>query len=53
MASTTLSRVTSTESKLVDQFKELNTAAFSWLTDTRKQYTVKDFGFVFERYINN
>lgn len=53
VASTTLSRVTSTESKLVDQFKELNTAAFSWLTDTRKQYTVKDFGFVFERYINN
>ncbi|MCZ0754555.1 hypothetical protein M4I42_03065 [Anoxybacillus sp. J5B_2022] len=32
---------------------ELNKTAFQWLVDTKKQYTVKDFGSVFERYINN
>jgi hypothetical protein len=53
LASSTLSRVASTESNLADQFKELNQAAFSWLVETKKQYTIKDFGFVFEQYINN
>ncbi|WP_028399830.1 PH domain-containing protein [Ectobacillus panaciterrae] len=53
LASATLSRVSSPENSVVDQFKELNGAAFSWLMDARKQYNVKDFGFVFERYINN
>ncbi|MBN2908187.1 PH domain-containing protein [Polycladomyces sp. WAk] len=53
LASQTLSRVASTESGLVNQFKELNQASFQWLVDTTKQYRVKDFGFVFERYINN
>ncbi|MFT9847754.1 PH domain-containing protein [Aneurinibacillus sp. REN35] len=52
LASTTLTRVTSTESNLVEQFKGLNQAAFSWLMDTKEKYTVKDFGSVFERYIN-
>ncbi|GEN34925.1 MULTISPECIES: PH domain-containing protein [Aneurinibacillus] len=53
LASTTLTRVASTENNLVDQFKGLNQAAFSWLVDSREKYTVKDFGPVFERYINN
>jgi hypothetical protein len=53
LASTVLSRIASTSSNLSEQFKELNQAAFTWLVDTKKQYTVKDFGFVFERYINN
>jgi len=53
LASTTLTRVASTENNLVDQFKGLNQAAFSWLVDSREKYTVKDFGSVFERYINN
>jgi hypothetical protein len=53
LASQTLSRVASTESGLVNQFKELNKASFQWLVDTTKQYRIKDFGFVFERYINN
>jgi hypothetical protein len=34
-------------------FKEINSAAFEWLMDSRKKYHVKDFGFVFEKYINN
>ncbi|SEM98868.1 PH domain-containing protein [Lihuaxuella thermophila] len=53
LASTTLSSLRNTDNNLVEQFKELNQVAFSWLVDARKQYHVKDFGFVFERYINN
>lgn len=53
VASTTLGRVTSPDSNLVVQFKMLNQAAFEWLENTKKQYCVKDFGFVFEKYINN
>lgn len=34
------------------QFQALNQAAFNWLVNTRRQYKVKDFGFVFEKYIN-
>jgi hypothetical protein len=52
LASTTLSRVNSPENQIVDNFKELNQTAFTWLVDTRKQYHVKDYGFVFEKYIN-
>jgi hypothetical protein len=53
IASTTLGRVTSTDNNLVVQFKMLNQAAFQWLEESKKQYSVKDFGFVFEKYINN
>ena len=53
LASSTLSNLRSTEHNPVGQFKELNQAAFSWLVKTRKQYHIKDFSFVFERYIHN
>jgi hypothetical protein len=53
IASTTLGRVNSTDNNLVVQFKMLNQAAFQWLEESKKQYSVKDFGFVFEKYINN
>nr|WP_263326209.1 PH domain-containing protein [Neobacillus sp. Marseille-Q6967] len=53
VASTTLGRVTSSDANLVVQFKMLNQAAFEWLENSKKQYWVKDFGFVFEKYINN
>jgi hypothetical protein len=53
LATTVLGRIASTPSNLSEQFKELNEAAFKWLVDTKKQYTVKDFSDVFERYINN
>jgi hypothetical protein len=35
----------------VEAFKELNQAAFAWLAGAQQKYWVKDFGFVFERYI--
>lgn len=53
LASATLGRVSSQDNNLVVQFKLLNQAAFQWLEDSKKQYCVKDFGFVFEKYINN
>lgn len=52
MASTTLSRTVNNEGSISGQFKELNEAAFAWMVDARKKYKVKDFGFVFEKYIN-
>jgi Bacterial PH domain/YvbH-like oligomerisation region len=53
LSSTILNRTTSTVNNLVDQLKGLNETAFSWLMDTRNKYVVKDFGYVFERYIQN
>ncbi|MFC4075631.1 PH domain-containing protein [Salinithrix halophila] len=53
LASTTIGQHARTEGNLAEQFKEVNQAAFSWLADTHKQYVVKDYGFVFERFINN
>ncbi|PLT34030.1 PH domain-containing protein [Bacillus sp. V5-8f] len=53
LSSLTLSRVTSPETHLVDTFKQINEAAFKWLMESREKYHIKDFGFVFEKYINN
>lgn len=52
-ASSTLSNSRSNESKLSDEFKEINEAAFAWLVENKDKYSVKDFGYIFERYINN
>lgn len=41
------------ESKLSEQYKELTEFGFNWLTSIREQYHEKDFGDVFEKYINN
>ena len=47
-----LKRVVKSELNAAEQFKALNEAAFDWLSGARKQYRVKDFGPVFEKYIN-
>lgn len=41
------------ELKLSEQYKELTEFGFNWLTSIREQYHEKDFGEVFEKYINN
>lgn len=41
------------ELKLSEQYKELTEFGFNWLTSIREQYHEKDFGNVFEKYINN
>ncbi|RFU63747.1 PH domain-containing protein [Peribacillus glennii] len=53
LSSATLSRVSSPEAQLVDNFKHINEAAFNWLMESQEKYHLKDFGFVFEKYINN
>ncbi|WP_257348127.1 PH domain-containing protein [Pseudalkalibacillus decolorationis] len=52
-ACSTLNNSRSNERKLSDEFKEINEAAYTWLVETKDKYSVKDFGYVFERYINN
>ncbi|WP_369902436.1 PH domain-containing protein [Bacillus manliponensis] len=53
MASSTLNNVRNAEVNVAEQFKEINQFAFNWLVDTKDQYNVKDFGHVFEKFINN
>lgn len=38
---------------LADQYSKLTDFGFTWMTSVRNQYHVKDFGDVFEKYINN
>ena len=51
VASTTLGRGQPGATPTVEAFKELNQAAFAWLAGAQQKYWVKDFGFVFERYL--
>ncbi|WP_102348724.1 PH domain-containing protein [Bacillus sp. Marseille-P3661] len=53
MAATALSRTSGAESRLSVEFKEINQHVFSFLTENKEKYTVKDFGYVYETYINN
>jgi hypothetical protein len=51
LAATTLGRGQVGGTPVVDAFKEINQISFSWLSAAQQKYHVKDFGFVFERYI--
>ncbi|MFY0566667.1 PH domain-containing protein [Archangium lansingense] len=51
ITSNTLGRGSAGATPTVEAFKELNQAAFAWLSGAQQKYWVKDFGFVFERYI--
>ncbi|MBB4823345.1 hypothetical protein HNO89_000565 [Sporosarcina luteola] len=42
-----------TDFQMADQYKQVTEFGFSWLTNAREQYHEKDFGEVFEKYINN
>ncbi|MCA0148003.1 PH domain-containing protein [Rossellomorea vietnamensis] len=53
LASSTLGQVKTEEVNVVEQFKEVNQYAFNWLSDKKKELTLKDFGFVFEKFIQN
>ncbi|MCQ6562417.1 PH domain-containing protein [Paenibacillus mendelii] len=53
LARSNLSSIDRAEFHLAQQFNELNQSAFNWLVDAHKQYQVKDFATVFERYINH
>jgi hypothetical protein len=53
VASATLGRAPAGAGNIVESFRELNLAAFEWLTGAEDRYTVRDFSSVFERYIHN
>lgn len=46
-------RITTQTSSPAVQFDAINEAAFNWMKGKHAEYKVKDFGFLFERYINN
>ncbi len=52
-AVTVLHNARPSDIQLADQYKQLTEFGFSWLTAARDQYQIKDFGDVFEKYINN
>ncbi|TVZ84011.1 YvbH-like protein [Aeribacillus composti] len=39
------------ETNISEQFKEINDIAFNWLMNAKKQYNLKDYGFVFDLFI--
>ncbi|KGP73339.1 PH domain-containing protein [Pontibacillus yanchengensis] len=41
------------DTKVFEEFKQINQHAFNWLAESKEKYTQKDFGAIFERYINN
>ncbi|WP_085993490.1 PH domain-containing protein [Oceanobacillus senegalensis] len=41
------------QENIASQYKELTEFSFSWLESARNKYHKKDFGEVFEKYINN
>ncbi|RXT07137.1 PH domain-containing protein [Ammoniphilus sp. CFH 90114] len=45
--------LTRTEADLSAQFAKINEITFNWLESKRSEYHISDFGFVFEKYINN
>ncbi|XZG69599.1 PH domain-containing protein [Chitinibacteraceae bacterium HSL-7] len=51
LAATTLGR--SQTGNPVEAFSQLNQQAFEWLATSHRKYHVRDFGAVFERYIQN
>ncbi|PAV31598.1 hypothetical protein CIL05_02765 [Virgibacillus profundi] len=52
-AVTVLQNSRTNETNLAEQYKELTEYGFSWLKSVRDQYHEKDFGDIFEKYINN
>ncbi|BCB04337.1 PH domain-containing protein [Bacillus sp. KH172YL63] len=51
LASSTLGQVKADDIDVVKQFKEVNQYAFDWLSEKKKEFSPKDFGFVFETFI--
>ncbi|MFD2759634.1 PH domain-containing protein [Lentibacillus juripiscarius] len=48
-----LQNARTTDTALAEQYKEINEYGFSWLKSVREEYHAKDFGDIFEKYINN
>lgn len=48
-----IGRTSRPEGSLLDQFKAINQYAFEWKQQSREQFLGRDFGHVYEKYINN
>lgn len=53
MSATSVQNITKTQIDLAGEFEKINNYAFNWLVQSSSRYRVKDFGKVFEKYINN
>lgn len=53
VAASSVGTIRSTEADIVEQFKAINQFTFDWNQQAKEKYRVKNFGFVFEKYINN
>ncbi|MFD1850826.1 PH domain-containing protein [Oceanobacillus bengalensis] len=41
------------QTNIAEQYKQITEFGFSWLTSIREKYHEKDYGAIFEKYINN
>ncbi len=53
LSASSIKNITKSQIDLSSEFEKLNQYTFNWLKQTSDQYRVKDFGSVFEKYINN
>ncbi|OKL36489.1 PH domain-containing protein [Domibacillus mangrovi] len=53
MSANSVQHITKTQIDLAGEFEKINNYAFNWLVQSSSRYRVKDFGKVFEKYINN
>ena len=53
LASTTLNQTRGNETSLAEEFEKINQTAFDWLSQQKQKYQRKDYGEVFELFINN
>jgi hypothetical protein len=53
LAAATLGRIGGEQGDPATNMRDVNRVAFDWLAENHRQYSTKDFGFVFQRYINN
>ncbi|OLN22061.1 hypothetical protein BTO30_11625 [Domibacillus antri] len=53
LSANSIKNITKAQIELSSEFEKVNKYAFDWLKQTNDQYRVKDFGRVYEKYINN
>ncbi len=52
IAKETMGRTSIQNASAVEQFSAINESAYNWLRTKHEELKIKDFGFVFEQYIN-
>lgn len=53
VASSMLSNNRHDGSNISDHFEKVNEYVFNWMCDSNEKFKIKDFGYLFEKYINN